>query len=201
MLAICCGLLQAWVLVPTVLRPHHLDLRVRNPRLSASSEGNVVSLEKLKRDLAAAVAAENYPVAANLRDQLEAAQLDDGAAILAANAEFYAAFEAGDHKRMGDVWADGSDIMCAHPGSAPLYGHEEIMQSWREILSDGGQPIRADRVHCTRLGTSSAAVSCIEQLGSGGTGSGNGIVATNLFAKQEGGSWRMVLHQAGPIVQ
>ena len=58
-------------------------------------------------------------------------------------------------------------------------------------------------------GASSAVVTCIERTvdvnsGPGGAvGAGGQLVATNVFSRDRevaGGRWRMVLHQAGPLV-
>ena len=53
------------------------------------------------------VAREDYPAAAQLRDQIRVLREDGDAAVLEANALFYKAFNDGDTEAMKRVWGDG----------------------------------------------------------------------------------------------
>ena len=130
-------------------------------------------------------------------------QLDDNVAVLSANKAFYAAFTAGDFNRMAEVWADGEAwVSCMHPNMAPLHGRDDVMASWKQILAGPGAAertigkIEAERVRCSVTG-STALVTCFESLDGA-----DALVATNVFRKDaKSGRWRMVLHQAGQVMQ
>ena len=156
----------------------------------------------LKKALDVAVDKEQYEVAAKLRDELNAFSLDDEVAVLQANTAFYDAFTSGDLAVMEELWVSEMEdaAVCTHPGFSHIRGHAAIIDSWREIFRDAKMKITPDNVHCTMLrGGLSAVVTCTERVG---TGDGeNALTATNVFEKGGDGRWRMVLHQAGPVVQ
>ena len=52
---------------------------------------------------------------------------------------FYRAFEQSDLEMMEKIWSDDDSIVCIHPNAPRLEGHEEVMDSWRQIFeSDNG---------------------------------------------------------------
>ncbi|MDP4796053.1 MAG: nuclear transport factor 2 family protein [Rhodospirillales bacterium] len=111
--------------------------------------------------------------------------------ILFANEAFYSAFATGDLDAMEKVWSTSAPCVCLHPGVTPLYGRDEVMDSWEHILTDPAvSDIIAHSPHVIELGDF-AFVICYETL------SGGSLVATNGFVREEG-LWRMVSHQAGP---
>ncbi len=114
--------------------------------------------------------------------------------VLDANTRFYAAFAARDLAAMEALWAREAPVACVHPGWDALRGREEVMSSWRAILS-GNPP----RVACTaasaHVAGGAAFVVCQERLPGGPR-----LVATNFFVR-EGGAWRLCHHQAGPLHQ
>ncbi|MCW5729202.1 MAG: nuclear transport factor 2 family protein [Alphaproteobacteria bacterium] len=112
-------------------------------------------------------------------------------AILAANQEFYEAFAKGDLARMDRVWAQRAPVVCIHPGWGALTERAGIMQSWRNILGEGGAGIRAVGPRVFRYGALALVV--LQEMLPGGM-----LMATNGFVQEDGG-WRMVLHQAGPL--
>src|ERR1700691_3328522 len=66
--------------------------------------------------------------------------MDDADAVLAANLEFYRAFTTRDIDAMEALWANTSPVACLHPGWPPLVDRDEIIDSWRGILSNPGSP-------------------------------------------------------------
>ncbi len=117
------------------------------------------------------------------------------AEVLGANAEFYRAFRDADFPAMERVWSLGSEVVCVHPGGAPLVGRRAVMESFRSILDTAG----GFRVNCREsrvflLGEASAFVTCLEANGERPAH----LAATNVFVC-EGGGWVMVQHQAGPL--
>lgn len=113
---------------------------------------------------------------------------------LAANAEFYRAFNAGDFAAMQALWAEERPIACLHPGQPLLFGREVVLHAWRQILAQ--QPsfeLRGDEPRVQLLGDT-AIVYCYE---AGGDQPAH-LAATNVFVR-EGSAWRMVHHHAGPL--
>lgn len=113
------------------------------------------------------------------------------AEIIAANQAFYDAFSGGDLGRMNGLWARRGPVICIHPGWGALTDRDTIMESWHRILEQGGTEVRCiqPRVH---LHGEIALVVCQELL------PGGLLVATNGFVREEN-TWRMMLHQAGPL--
>ena len=91
-------------------------------------------LSELERALAEAVSAEEYDSAISLRDQIASFRLDAEIGVLGANAEFYSAFSVRSLSRMESLWADSEDVVCIHPGSAPIYSREQVISSWADIF-------------------------------------------------------------------
>lgn len=112
-------------------------------------------------------------------------------AILAANQEFYEAFASGDLARMDRLWAQRAPVICIHPGWGALTDRPSIMESWRNILDDGGAQVRGVGPRVFRHGP--VALVVLQEVLPGGL-----LMATNGFVQEEG-AWRMVLHQAGPL--
>lgn len=121
--------------------------------------------------------------------------MDRGAkqqAIAAANEAFYRAFAARDLTSMDRLWARAAEAACIHPGWAPCLGREAVMESWAGILGNPESPkIRCFQPRVSLHGTLGMVV-CYEVV------EGSYLVATNLFV-EEGGGWKLVHHQAGPL--
>ena len=183
-------------LVSALLLPAVQQQRGSALRASADdgSEGAILRLQSLEGQLADAIASEDYAEAARLRDELGTLKMDRESGVLAANAEFYRAFQDRDARAMGALWHDAPDVACAHPGHAALFGHDAIMESWAQIFGEGGVHIMPKQVR-VRVHSPTARVLCLEEL----RGGGGRCVAVNLF-EQVGDRWRMTLHQAGPLM-
>jgi ketosteroid isomerase-like protein len=112
-------------------------------------------------------------------------------AVLAANEAFYRAFATHDLTAMDRLWARVADIACVHPGWAPLFGRDAVMESWAGILGNPDSPnIRCLHAQATVHGEV-ATVVCYEAVERGY------LVATNLFVREDG-AWKLFHHQAGP---
>ncbi|MDA1074296.1 MAG: nuclear transport factor 2 family protein [Proteobacteria bacterium] len=108
-----------------------------------------------------------------------------------ANEAFYLAFAEKDIQAMDNIWAKSAPVLCLHPGWPLLSGRDDVMESWRSILSNPSQqPIDFYGVQSSALNSSTVAVVCYELVG------GSAMVATNVFV-QEDGQPRIALHQAG----
>lgn len=108
-----------------------------------------------------------------------------------ANEAFYLAFESKDYDAMAHLWSEQSEIVCLHPGWPALVGREQVMESWRSILSNPRQgQVSFYAAQCQRIGADSASVVCYEQAGD------SVMVATNVFVLEDE-RLRLVSHQAG----
>lgn len=109
--------------------------------------------------------------------------------VLFANEAFYLAFAGGDMDGMSAIWSEKEDIACIHPGWELLSGQEEVMESWRALLSNP-PPVRVVSPSVF-FRDEAAFVTCYEEIG------GHYLLATNIFFKQDG-QWRMAHHHAAP---
>jgi len=133
-------------------------------------------------------------------------------AVLAANAELYAAVEAGDLDRMGLLWAEApyaASVMCVHPGWPSLRGRAEVLRSWAIIMANTSyiQFFLTDVE--VELSGDVAVVTCAENIltslgdddaddGSSELAGGK-VMATNVF-RRVGGDWRLWLHHGSPVL-
>ena len=121
------------------------------------------------------------------------------AAVRAANAAFYAAFEARDLDAMSDVWEHTDRTSCVHPGWPILSGWASVAASWFALF-DGPQRLQFivtdEQVH---VAGDTAWVTCNENLlQAGGTQT---VAATNVFVRGDGDAWRLVHHHGSPLAQ
>lgn len=119
---------------------------------------------------------------------------DDDDAVLAANAEFYAAFGSSDLAAMDALWTHQEPVCCIHPGWAALHDREQVLASWASIFSGDGEP----EIRCVdprvRVDGNAATVVCEEVLGD------TRLAATNVFVREADG-WRLWHHHAGPLAR
>ena len=115
----------------------------------------------------------------------------NAAELLAANAAFYAAFNAGDEAGMGRLWAHGDGVACLHPGWPVLVGRDTVLESWRRIFTAGATPTVTCREPRAWPSAEGGMVICYEQVG------GQLLAATNLF-RTEAGGLQLYHHQSGP---
>lgn len=117
--------------------------------------------------------------------------MNDGEALLAANAAYYRAFQAGDYVAMASIWAD-EGVSCIHPGWQLIEGRADVLGSYRRILSNPDQePVRCSHERVIISGDT-ARVLCVETV------AGGALAATNLFVRT-GEGWRLVHHHASPV--
>jgi len=117
----------------------------------------------------------------------------------AAEAAFYAAFEARSLDAMMAVWASGDGIACIHPLAAPLNGRAAVAAGWRSMFEAAGQfRVRIETVHEMREADQVIRIVREYLIIGQETGPRPPILATNVFRKEADG-WRMVLHHASPL--
>src|SRR3954453_20294138 len=121
------------------------------------------------------------------------AAMTDADAVLAANLEFYRAFETRDIDAMETIWARHAPVGCVHPGWPALADRKAVIESWRGIFANPQAPRIACYGERVLLYGDTALLLCEEEL-DGGT-----LIASNLFVREDG-AWRIACHQAGQLV-
>ena len=126
--------------------------------------------------------------------QAELVESSDQAApsVLAANEDFYKAFNQKDLTLMDDLWATSDNISCIHPGWNVLQGREAVLESWHGILSNANQPRIVVGGATVVFSGNAAVVLCRELV------AGSPLAATNVFVKH-GEDWKLLHHQSGPV--
>jgi uncharacterized protein (TIGR02246 family) len=136
-------------------------------------------------------------------------EISEVAVIEELNAEFYAAFEAGDLDRMAQVWAEdkdaGGSVVCVHPGGPMVRGRGAVLRSWALIMANTSyiQFVLTDVL--TQISGDIAVLTCAENIitasddeGAGFAAGGN-VATTNAFVRTDGG-WRLWLHHGSPVM-
>lgn len=117
----------------------------------------------------------------------------------AAEAAFYAAFEARDLGIMMAVWSESESIVCIHPLAAPLNGRGPVAAGWKGIFEAAGQfQIQVELAHETR--ESGLVIRVVREYLVIGqkTEPRPPILATNVYQKEADG-WHLMLHHASPL--
>lgn len=118
--------------------------------------------------------------------------------LLAANDRFYLALTRADLELMTQIWSQGEDTQCIHPGWDLIRGWDAIRRSWETIFNHQGPvPIAATDPRIYHYpGTHLAAVTCFENIAT------NEVdlavvrtICTNLF-RRENDNWKLFLHHA-----
>ena len=125
--------------------------------------------------------------------------------VRAANAAFYAAFEARDLDAMADLWERSERACVTHPGWPMLRGWAKVAGSWDAIfrntpyiqfvLTEERVEVAGDTAWVTldeNILQSDGANVADAQL------SGAQVAATNVFVRVDG-EWRVIVHHGSPV--
>ncbi|KAI2497887.1 hypothetical protein MHU86_16625 [Fragilaria crotonensis] len=135
-----------------------------------------------------------------LLERIENAKAVAEFGVRKAQFSFYDAFSNQDMESMRNVWSSSSSfpdqqVRCVHPGMPSLFGIEDVMRSWAELfMQSSAFTIQPTRTHIDISGQT-ALCSCIEETPGGGQ-----LECLNVY-RREGGSWKMILHMASPIIR
>lgn len=117
----------------------------------------------------------------------------------AAEAAFYAAFEARSLDAMMAVWSRDDSIACIHPLTAPLTGPAAVTAGWRSMFEAAGQfRIQVETAHDIREAGQVIRIVREYLIIGQETEPRPPILATNVY-REEADGWRMVLHHASPL--
>ena len=130
---------------------------------------------------------------------------EDVAAVVAANAELYAAIEAGDVDRLAAMWDTSDDVVCVHPGWPAIVGRSRVLRSWAVILANTAYIQFFSTGFDVAVTGDVAMVSCeygvLARADESDTGFGESarVVASNIFRRRSEG-WRLWSHHASPVL-
>ncbi len=110
-------------------------------------------------------------------------------------AVYYEAFRHCDSNVMAALWADG-DVVCIHPGSGAIMGHEAVTRSWRHIFTDVDQAEINFKVDRKTTSDEITVHLVTEEIGSGNELAL--VIATNVYQKFESG-WLMIEHHSSLV--
>lgn len=112
-------------------------------------------------------------------------------------AVYYEAFSHCDTEVMAALWAD-DDVVCVHPGSGAIVGHEAVVRSWTHIFANAQRPeINFSVARRTQSGD--LAVHLVAEEIAGGSETVV-VLATNVYQKFDSG-WLMIEHHASLVQQ
>ena len=110
-------------------------------------------------------------------------------------AVYYEAFGHCDARVMAALWADG-DVVCIHPGSGTITGHEAVARSWQHIFTDTQQAEIKYTVVKKTLADDLAVHLVTEEIGAGDELAL--VLATNVYQKSQHG-WLMIEHHSSLV--
>jgi ketosteroid isomerase-like protein len=119
------------------------------------------------------------------------------------NGEFYHAFESLSIDKMDKLWNHDENIICIHPGWDLFTGWLAIRESWITIFSN------TEMIRFTITNTKirifdnkMAVVVCVENIETSaddGRIIRIGVIATNVFERNESNRWRLIHHHGSPV--
>jgi ketosteroid isomerase-like protein len=112
--------------------------------------------------------------------------------LLSANAAYYNAFSNRDIDAMSELWGPDA-VSCIHPGWLVIVGHDAVVASYRDIFRNPHQEPILHTDETSFVDGAEGRVFCVETVGQGM------LAATNWFRLIDG-RWRLVHHQASPLV-
>lgn len=112
-----------------------------------------------------------------------------------AEAVYYEAFLHCDTEVMAALWADG-DVVCIHPSSGAIIGHDKVVRSWAHIFEGALPPEIKFTVGKKVMSGDLAVHLVVEEIA---TGSESAVVlATNVYQRFESG-WLMTEHHGSVV--
>ena len=159
-------------------------------------------LNTLRTQLSAAITAQDFALAAQLRDEIASLEqsASDELAVSLANDAFYQALRAADVDAMSRVWLPSDSVSCAFAATGFEVGYDDVLSSWRRVFT-AGRPVSVDvdvlsvsvRRNVAWVISRQVIIAVRGILNLGGE-----RMVTNIFQKRRG-RWLMVHHHASPI--
>ncbi len=106
---------------------------------------------------------------------------------------FYQAFRRGDWNLMQGLWVKSEGVSVIHPGRPPISGYDNVMESWRNILTEAPS-IEFEEAELSLFGNF-ALITCIELVNRGEYV----LSAVNGMVLEEN-TWRFYYHHSSLIM-
>jgi ketosteroid isomerase-like protein len=119
------------------------------------------------------------------------------------NGDFYHAFESLSIERMEKLWKHYENVVCIHPGWDLFTDRLAIRESWITIFTNS-ETIRFTITN-TKVRTFDnkiAVVVCVENIETTTTDGRIiriGVIATNVFERNESNQWLLIHHHGSPV--
>jgi ketosteroid isomerase-like protein len=110
-------------------------------------------------------------------------------------AVFYEAFRNCDKDVMAALWAEG-DVVCVHPSSGAIVGHEAVVRSWAHIFTGAIIPEIKVTVGKRTVSDDLAVHLVTEEIATGGESAV--VFSTNVYQKI-GNGWFMIEHHGSVV--
>jgi ketosteroid isomerase-like protein len=119
------------------------------------------------------------------------------------NGEFYRAFESLSIESMEKLWKHDKNIICIHPGWDLFTGWLAIRESWITIFSNTEMiKFTTTNTKVRTFDNKIAVVVCqenIETTAADGRIIRIGVIATNIFERNESNHWLLIHHHGSPV--
>ena len=112
-----------------------------------------------------------------------------------AEAVFYEAFRHCDKDVMAALWAEG-DVVCVHPSSGAIVGHEAVVRSWAHIFNGAIMPEIKVTVGKRTVSDDLAVHLVTEEIATGEEAAV--VFSTNVYQKFDNG-WFMIEHHGSVV--
>jgi ketosteroid isomerase-like protein len=124
--------------------------------------------------------------------------------VIKVNSEFYDAFESLSIEMMDKLWKHDENVVCIHPGWDLFTGWLAIRESWITIFSNTEMiTFTITNTKIRIVDNKIAVVVCLENIE---TTSANGrvikigVIATNIFERNEQlNQWLLIHHHGSPV--
>src|ERR671938_1622104 len=119
------------------------------------------------------------------------------------NGEFYHAFESLSIDKMDKLWKHDENIICIHPGWDLFTGWLAIRESWITIF-ENTEMIKfiITNTKIRTFDNKMAVVVCLENIettSADGRLIKIGVIATNVFERNESNRWLLMHHHGSPV--
>lgn len=111
---------------------------------------------------------------------------------------YYDAFDEHDVEKMMSVWEDNDDVVCLLPMYPAIKGLAGIREAFEKLLKPGSQfEIQVKHMHW--IETDTIAIHLVGEAIRTPGYPNQSVYATNVYQKNESGSWHMTMHQNSPV--
>jgi len=158
---------------------------------NTSSEDPIIQLPQWQAQLAEA--ADDPDKKATLKSKIDQAKMSAEFGVRKAQSQFYEAFSNQDYDLMSNLWSNGQDTQCNHPGMPRMTGRDEILTSWRDLFNGPQMDVEPTETLVDICG-GTAICKCLEQIDTSSK-----LEALNIYKREEG-EWKMTFHMASPVL-